>query len=173
VHGATRGIAGRIAARLRAHGLEADVRPAGDVTTLDDYDAVVLGCPVYDQRWPADGETFARDRLTDPSLRVWVFSVGAFGDDRRLLGRAVRHEPRHIDSVLSAVGAHDYRVFAGRVERGDWPWASRLLYRLLGGHLGDGRDREAIDAWADRIAAELGPLTRADPGARTRPPRSR
>jgi menaquinone-dependent protoporphyrinogen IX oxidase len=39
------------------------LRPVDEVETLDAYDAVVLGAPVYDQSWPPEANAFvARNR---------------------------------------------------------------------------------------------------------------
>jgi hypothetical protein len=46
-HGSTAEIADRIGERLREAGHEVDVLPAGSVTDLDRYEAVVLGSAVY------------------------------------------------------------------------------------------------------------------------------
>jgi menaquinone-dependent protoporphyrinogen oxidase len=45
--GSTREIAEVIAATLREHGLEVDLKPARDVRTLEGYRAVVLGAPLF------------------------------------------------------------------------------------------------------------------------------
>jgi menaquinone-dependent protoporphyrinogen oxidase len=47
-HGATRGIAGRIAASLRTAGCQADVRPVKDAGDLAAYDAFVIGSAAYE-----------------------------------------------------------------------------------------------------------------------------
>ena len=47
-HGATRGIAGRIAASLRTAGCKADVRPVQDAGDLAAYDAFVIGSAAYE-----------------------------------------------------------------------------------------------------------------------------
>ena len=57
--------------------------------------------------------------------------------------------------INGAIGPRGYRVFAGVIERSQWPAPSRLLYHLLGGRLGDNRDWADIDAWARTIAAQL------------------
>ena len=87
--------------------------------------------------------------------QVWLFSVGTFGDTKRLLGSLARREPRNIDALLTAVRPRDYRVFAGAIEPAAWPWWSRMLLRAIGGRFGDNRDWEVIDAWAAEIARGL------------------
>jgi menaquinone-dependent protoporphyrinogen oxidase len=41
-YGSTREVAERVAARLRHGGFDAEVRPAGEVKSLDGYDAMVF-----------------------------------------------------------------------------------------------------------------------------------
>jgi menaquinone-dependent protoporphyrinogen oxidase len=157
-HGATRGVAERIRARLVESGLDVDLRGVEDVARLPPGSAVVLGSPVYDQRWPPEADEFVRrhaDVLADREL--WVFSVGTFGDRKRWIGRFVTREPRGIDELREALGPRDYRVFAGVIRREQWPLPSRMLYHLFGGRLGDNRDWREIDAWADGIARALAP----------------
>jgi menaquinone-dependent protoporphyrinogen IX oxidase len=59
-HGATAGIAARIATRLVDSGASVDLRPVVEVETVDAYDAVVLGAPEW---WPAER---TRAKPTDP-----------------------------------------------------------------------------------------------------------
>ena len=157
-HGATRGVAERICVRLHDAGLESELRGVEDARELPTGSAIVLGSPVYDQRWPPEADAFVqrhRHALAERSL--WLFSVGTFGDRRRGIGRLMTREPRGIDQLREATRPHDYRVFAGVIRREQWPLASRLLYHAFGGRLGDNRDWEDIEAWADGIAAALTP----------------
>ena len=96
-HGATEGIAARIAARLADSGAAVDLRRVDQVEALDAYDAVVFGAPVYDQSWPPEADRFVtahRDALAARPL--WLFSVGSFGDTKRLIGPLTHKEPKGI-----------------------------------------------------------------------------
>lgn len=155
-HGATEGIAARIAARLGESGLAVDLRRVDEVQTLNAYDAVVFGAPVYDQSWPPEADRFAtthRDALAARPL--WLFSVGAFGDTRRLIGPLTCKEPRRIVEIRGAIRPRDYRVFQGLIRKHQWPFWSPLFFHAFGGRLGDHRDWPAIDAWAKQIALTL------------------
>jgi menaquinone-dependent protoporphyrinogen oxidase len=155
-YGSTKGIAERIAAVMGDAGLRVRLRRADEGLAAGAYDAVVFGSPVFDQRWLPEGDAFvARNRQALAQRPVWLFSVGTFGDRKRLIGGVMRREPKNIGEVLAAVAPREYRVFAGVIERSQWPAPSRLLYHLLGGRLGDNRDWPEIDAWARAIAAEL------------------
>lgn len=158
--GSTRGVAERIAARLEAAGLRVEIRDLGTGDALGDPDAVVLGSPVYGQRWLPEAEAFVERNRTGLTARpLWLFSVGTFGDDRRLIGPLMRREPRGIGDLTTSLGARGYRVFAGVIDRDAWPPLSRLLFHAFGGRLGDNRDWARIEAWADEIAGGLAPVT--------------
>ncbi len=152
--GSTRGIAERIASRLRDAGHAVELEPVNLVRDLSRYDAVVLGSPVFNQRWMPAADAFVDQHAAELRGRaVWLFSVGTFGDDRRLIGPAMRREPLGIGDLVRRVGAHDYRVFAGVINRADWPLVGRMLYHAFGGRLGDHRNWDQVERWADAIAA--------------------
>jgi menaquinone-dependent protoporphyrinogen oxidase len=156
-HGATQGIAERIAARLTEHGCLTDLASVEEARDPATYDAVVFGSPVYDQNWPPEAQQFVDEHRSALAARpLWLFSVGSFGDTGRLWGRAVLKEPRGIDDLRTQLEPREYRVFAGRIERHQWPLWSRLFFRLAGGRFGDNRDWPEVDAWAARIAAAGG-----------------
>jgi menaquinone-dependent protoporphyrinogen oxidase len=155
-YGSTRGVAERIAARLRERGIAVDLLPAAEIDRVDPYDVVVFGSPVYGQRWLPEGERFVRSNLGALACRdTWLFSVGTFGDRKRVVGPLMRREPRDIDELRRAIRPRDYRVFAGVIERDRWPRVSRLLYHALGGRLGDNRDWPAVDDWSHDIVEAL------------------
>jgi menaquinone-dependent protoporphyrinogen oxidase len=153
-HGATAGIASRIAARLVDSGVSADVREVDGVETLHPYDAVVFGAPVYEQSWPPEANRFVAEYSDALSARrPWLFSVGSFGDRKRVIGPLMQKEPKGIADIRAGVRSRDYRVFQGVIHKDQWPFWSRVFFHALGGRFGDHRDWPAIDAWADEIAA--------------------
>lgn len=155
-NGSTREVAERIATVLRARGNRVELRPVDQADGVGEYDALVVGSPVYNQRWLPAGEEFVKANLGALSTRpVWLFSLGSFGDRKRFLGPLVKREPRDIGDVRKAIHPRDYRVFAGVVERHQWPFLSRLFFRALGGRFGDSRDWQDIEAWAEGIAQAL------------------
>jgi menaquinone-dependent protoporphyrinogen oxidase len=155
-HGATEGIAARIAERIADTGAVVDLRQVGAVESLDAYDAVVFGAPVYDQSWPPEADRFIDHRRDVLAARpVWLFSVGSFGDTKRLIGPLTHREPKRIAQVRSAIRPREYRVFQGVIRKHQWPVWSRLLFHAFGGRFGDHRDWPVIEAWADEIALAL------------------
>ena len=156
-HGSTAGVAERIAALLERPDRHIDLRHVDAVgDRIGDYDAVVLGSPVYDGAWPPEASEFVDRNQHALALRpLWLFSVGSFGDRHRLIGRMIRREPRGIGDLLRRLQPRDYRVFAGVIGPDRWPLYGRLLLRAFGGHTGDNRDWEQIEAWAGAIARSL------------------
>jgi len=81
-HGATQGIAERIASTLNETGQEAKARPveaAGDLTC---YDAFVVGSAVYGAHWQKEASAFVqRNRAVLASKPVWLFSSGPLGTE--------------------------------------------------------------------------------------------
>jgi menaquinone-dependent protoporphyrinogen oxidase len=154
--GATEGIATRIAARLADSGATVEVRRVDEVGILDPYDAVVFGAPVYDQSWPPEADRFVAEHRDALAARpLWLFSVGAFGDTKRLIGPLTHREPRRIAEIRAAIRPLEYRVFQGVIRKHQWPFWSRLFFHAFGGRFGDHRNWPAIDAWAERIAVAL------------------
>jgi menaquinone-dependent protoporphyrinogen oxidase len=155
-HGATEGIAEFIAVRLAERGIATDVRRVDAVDGLDDYDAIVFGAPVYDQRWPDEAREFAARFAELLAARPFgLVSVGSFGDTQPLVGRFAHKEPEDIDALRAALHPRDYRVFRGVIRNDQWPWWSGLVFHLFGGRFGDRRDWDVIAAWAEHIAREL------------------
>ena len=159
-HGATAEIAARIATRLVDSGASVDLRLVDEVETLDPYDAVVLGAPVYDQSWPPEANTFVAENRDALAARpLWLFSVGAFGDTKHLIGPQTHKEPQGIETIRAEIHAREYRVFQGVIHKHQWPFWSRVFFHAFGGRFGDHRDWPTIDAWADRIAVALPSLS--------------
>ena len=165
-HGATRGIADRIGARLRDAGVDADVRPAADVRDAATYDAFVIGGAAYMFHWLKDAvELVRRNRSVLAQRPVWLFSSGPLGtelvdkDGRDVLETTV---PKEFTELRALVHPRDERVFFGAWDP-TYPavgMAERLVRRMPAMKdampAGDFRDWAAIEEWADGIAAELG-----------------
>jgi menaquinone-dependent protoporphyrinogen oxidase len=165
-HGATRGIAERIAACLRHDGLEVDLSRAAEVRTVDGYDAVVMGSAAYMFHWLEEATRFARHNRASLAARpVWVFSSGPVGTERvDAQGRdlLIVSEPKEFAELRSSLHPRGEQVFYGALDPQAPPigLAERLMRHMPASAreampAGDFRDWPAIDAWADGIAAEL------------------
>lgn len=165
-HGATRGIAERIAERLRAQGLDAEARPAAEVRDPDRYDAFVVGGAAYMFHWLGPATSFVEHNRTLLAGRpTWLFSSGPIGTDlvdtdgRDVFEASIPNEFARLRELVHPrgekvfFGAYDPRAKAiGMAERfmSLMPASARDALPA-----GDFRDWPAIDAWADEIAAAL------------------
>lgn len=165
-HGATAGIAERIASVLRSAGLSVHARAVRDVKDVEQYDAVVLGSAAYMFHWLKPAAKFAqRHRKALASRPLWLFSSGPLGTETvDQDGNDVQQtsRPREFDKLERQLRPRDERVFFGAYDP-DVPSASlseRLIRRMPNARnawpAGDFRDWPAIDAWAAGIAADLG-----------------
>lgn len=164
-HGSTRGIAERIAERLRGNGLDADVRPAAEVRDASRYDAFVVGGAAYMFHWLKDATTFVkRNRALLAERPTWLFSSGPVGTETvDKQGRDVLETtiPKEFTELVAAVHPRGEKVFFGAMDPGAKPvgLAERLVSLMPAGKdalpKGDFRDWPAIDAWADEIAHDL------------------
>jgi menaquinone-dependent protoporphyrinogen oxidase len=167
-HGATRGIAERIAATLVGAGLGATVRSAEEANRLDDlagYDGFVIGSAVYAFRWIRDATGFVRrNRSLLASRPTWLFSSGPLGTDTvDEKGRDVRESaaPRELPEFQGTIQPRDHHVFWGAYDPTSKPVGllerfSRLMPAtrdLL--PAGDFRDWVEVETWARSIATEL------------------
>ncbi len=164
-HGATRGIAERIASRLRDDGLQAEARPVSAVRDVAPYDAVVVGSAAYMFHWLKEATVFVRRQRGVLAARpVWLFSSGPLGTDTvDAEGQDVllSTEPKEFAELRAALHPRDARVFFGSFDPGAPPvgLAERFVRHMPAARNAmpavDFRDWPAIDAWADGIAAEL------------------
>jgi menaquinone-dependent protoporphyrinogen oxidase len=164
-HGATQGIAERIAQTLHAAGVDAEARPASSVKGVAGYDAFVIGSAAYMFHWLKDAlELVRRNRTVLAGKPVWLFSSGPLGTealDARGRDQKEAAISKEIAGLREAVGARDHRVFFGAYERDRKPigLAERFVSHMPAAREafpeGDFRDWPEIEAWAAGIASDL------------------
>jgi len=173
-HGATRGIAERIAQTLEREGVDVTLEPVETAVATDNFDAFVIGSAAYVSRWLREATHFVqRNRSVLERRPVWLFSSGPIGTatvDAK--GRDVLEasEPREFAEFAETLHPRDQRVFFGAFD----PEAAPVgLAERLGAPFmrmpsvrealpaGDFRDWPQIESWAAGIAQALQPLTGA------------
>jgi menaquinone-dependent protoporphyrinogen oxidase len=157
--GATAEIADWIGEALRRAGMTVDVRPADDVLTLEGFDAVVIGGPLYMGKVlkpvPA---FFSRHKTVLTGKPVALFIAGGSlgkGDPKADQNAEIVAEDAARGVPVAAVG-----LFGGRFSSRNVPLIGRFLKNAVKEE--DTRDRAAIEAWADALPARFGLY---DPGA--------
>jgi menaquinone-dependent protoporphyrinogen oxidase len=154
-HDATREIAEAIADGLTRRGVDAEARPVDQVTSLDGFDAVVLGSAIYMGRWLKTAREFVSEHTAELSaVPVWLFSSGPLGPPDHLIPPG---EAADAEQLSKRVRARGHRVFAGRLERASLGFAERAAAKAVHAPEGDCRDWDAIDAFAGELASQLSP----------------
>ena len=164
-HGATIGIAERIATRLVAAGISAEARSVKDVREVSSYEAFVIGSASYMFHWLKEATAFAKRHRTMLAARpTWLFSSGPLGTDLvdekgRDIFEASR--PKEFEELQTMLRPRGTQVFFGAWDP-DAPAigvGERFLKLMPASKAalpsGDFRDWPAIDAWATEIADEL------------------
>jgi menaquinone-dependent protoporphyrinogen oxidase len=164
-HGATRGIAERIADALERHDLQVTVQPFEQVEFVEAFDGFVVGSSVYMFHWEKDASKFIRDNAALLASRpVWLFGSGPVGTD---LVDKEGHDvlessrPKEFAEFEALIHPRGEEMFFGAYDpnRGGAGLVERLVLTLPAVRdalpAGDFRDWQVIDAWADGIAREL------------------
>ena len=174
-HGATQGVAERIAETLRAVGIDAKAQPVASVKSVAGYDAFVIGSAAYMFHWLKEAVALVRrDRGVLAGKPVWLFSSGPLGNDATdAQGRdqKVVTIPKDIPGLADSIHAREHRVFFGAYQPGKpiglaerfmtmMPAASKAI------PAGDFRNWPEIEAWAAQIARDLGPAPTSAAGER-------
>jgi menaquinone-dependent protoporphyrinogen oxidase len=158
-YGSTQEVAEAVGARLRERGLGVEVHRARAVRSLEGFDAVVLGTPLYLGALLREMRQFLkRHRAALPQVPVAIFALGpVFGDQgleepRKQLTAALAKRP-----WLAPVAAE---VFVGKYDPARLRFPDSLLAALPASPLHgvpahDGRDWPAIRTWADTLPAAL------------------
>ena len=164
-YGSTRGIADRIGERLRVAGHEVDVEECDNIEYPEGFDAFIVGSAAYMGNWRKEARKFVQhNRELLASRPTWLFSSGPLGTD--LVDKEGRDvvetgRPKEFDDFVSLLRPRAVRVFFGAWDPAAPPIgvAERLMHLAPAGKsalpAGDFRDWDAIDAWADKVAAEL------------------
>lgn len=160
-HGATAEIAAAIAETLAAAGHEAVAVAPGRVTSVVQYDAVVLGSAVYAGHWIGSARQLVeREGAALKARPVWLFSSGPVGTPPK-----PEEEPADVAPLRAATGARDHRTFGGLVDRGRLGLGEKAILAMVKAPEGDFRPWDDIRAWAGEIAAALASIPAPAPAA--------
>jgi menaquinone-dependent protoporphyrinogen oxidase len=172
-HGATKGIAERIARTLEPRGHDVTLQPAEQVRAVAGYDAFIVGGAAYAGHWLKEATGFVREhRAVLASRPVWLFSSGPIGTDLvDAKGRDVFEtaRPAEFAELAESIHPRDEAIFFGAFDPDAKPIG--LMERIGAPFMrmpavrqampaGDFRDWPRIEAWAEGIALELEAVSR-------------
>ncbi|QQM68069.1 flavodoxin domain-containing protein [Actinomyces weissii] len=150
-HGSTEEVADVIATELRQGGHDLEVVRPQEVSSVEGYDAFVVGSAVYMTSWTEEAVDFTR-RFRDAlaSKPVWAFSVGLSG-----LPHGKVTDPRRVGPVLLSLDPEEHVTFAGRFDPSRLSLRERTIAKVGGASEGDFRDWDEVRTWARSILAAL------------------
>lgn len=158
-YGSTAEIAEEIAKRLRDHGETVSVMPADEVSSLDGFDAVVLGSGLYIGKMLKDAYRF----LDHHRPKLESLPVALFVDGPMTREQAVEDNGKQLQDALEKVPwlkPMAAEEFVGKYDPAKLRFGDKIAAILPASPLyhapaTDERDWTAIDAWADALPAEL------------------
>jgi menaquinone-dependent protoporphyrinogen oxidase len=152
--GSTAEIARAVGKELEAAGIRVEIEEMKGVASLEGYQGVVLGAPVYLGRIEKDVAGFVeRHREGLSRVPVAAFAVGIAPVDPRV--GSVEEVLEKLRAALGPVKPAAVTMFAGRLEMSRMTLVERTMTGLMKVLTGDFRDWEAIRAWAREIPALL------------------
>jgi menaquinone-dependent protoporphyrinogen oxidase len=156
-YGSTREVAETIAATLREGGLEIDLQPLRAVRTLETYNAVVLGAPLYMFRWHKDAKSFlSRHRQALMERPVAVFALGPFED----VPKQWQEVRTNLDKELAGFpwfAPVAIEIFGGVFDPAKLTFPYNLVPGLKKMPVSDIRNWTAIRSWANSLGAVFQP----------------
>lgn len=150
--GSTAEVADRIGGILAKRGAVADVKPLGDVGTVENYHAVVIGSAVRAGRVLPEARDFVlanRSALRKVPTALFVVCM-TLKDDTPENRKVV---DAYLDPLRAEVTPVASGLFAGRLDYSRLGFFTRLVAKYMANAPeGDYRDWRAIEQWAENIA---------------------
>jgi menaquinone-dependent protoporphyrinogen oxidase len=153
--GSTGEVAAAIADVLRECGAEVDLQRLPFSGRLGEYDAVVLGAPLYNFRWHKDAVRFLRrNRFILSSLSLAVFALGPFNDEEKEWGE-VRGQFDRVLLEFPWLKSAPVKVFGGKFDPSKLTFPFNLMPAMKKLPVTDIRDWDDIRSWGRELAAQF------------------
>ena len=154
-YGSTEEVAHTIADDLLKQGLAVNAQPISAVTSLERYDAIVIGCALYMMRLHKDARRFL-SRHRDELLRrpVGVFVLGPLHADAKEFAEAEKQMKKEL-AKFPWFAPVAQQVVGGRFDPDRLGLPFSLIPPLRKMPASDARDWTSIHAWAGTLPAVL------------------
>ena len=153
-HGATQQVAEAIGEELTAREFDVTVAHLEDVTSITEYDAVIVGSAIYFGKWMKPARQFVTRHTAELATRpVWLYSSGPV--PRPEAKADYSYDRREGDEIANAVRAREHRLFLGKLDRKRLSLLERGPARMAKLPDGDFRPWDEIKIWAAGIADAL------------------
>lgn len=152
--GSTAEIARAIGDELQSAGHNVDVAGMKKISSLDEYDAVIIGAPVYKGKVINVKKFVDKHRDALSTLQVAAFAVGIapLSDDPKEVEQCIGTLHLSLDPLQPVAST----MFAGKLNPGNLSFFERKIWKMVNGPEGDFRDWDAISAWAREVAVKMG-----------------
>lgn len=155
-YGSTAEIAMIIGEELEKAGFRVTVCEIADIKDPAEYDAVIIGSPLYMGKWLAEARDFvSRFRYSLKERPVAVFSVGYSLKDRTM--EHLKSGEDALDAIRIFISPVDAGFFPGKVDPDLMSMTDQEVIKLSGVTPGDFRDRELVRSFARNIGEMLLP----------------
>ena len=148
-------VAQAVGRALPGKSVAVDVRPAQEVSSLDGYQAVVIGSGVRLGRWLPQAVEFVRKHEAQlRQVSTALFTVHMLWIDDSETSR--RNRQAYSAPVREIITPKTEAFFAGRIEMARLSFMERVMTKAVRAPEADSRDRDAIRAWAEGLLSALG-----------------
>jgi len=152
--GSTAEIARAIGKEIQAAGHLVDVTEMKSVSSLDGYNAVVIGAPFYMGKVTEMGKFTGKyhDALAKLPLAAFAVGLAPLGKDPADKENAMKK----LQETLEPLAPVAMTIFAGKVDLSKLSWFQKWITEKVKSPVGDFRDWAAIAAWAQELPGKLG-----------------
>lgn len=122
----------KIAMVLEKARLVISLLPADQAVEISDYQAIILGSPIYAGRWRLEAVTFleVNENLLI-NKDVWLFSSGPNGEGEPTDILDGWIFPRGQHDLVGRISPHDIALFHGAIDLNKLDQLKKILYRTL------------------------------------------
>ena len=150
--GGTAGLAHMIATAFERAGWDVTIDDVAHRPGITDCDVLVVGGPLYMNRWPSDLREWTRHHMaTLRNVPTWLFSSGPLDDSAR--GGDIAPVPS-VAKLAREIEIAGHMTFGGYLD----PHPSGLVARVMArSYSGDWRDPEQVAEWVHHIVRQYEP----------------
>jgi menaquinone-dependent protoporphyrinogen oxidase len=160
-YGSTSTIAAQIGNTLCEKGAEVDMLFVEKVTSIEKYDAIIVGSPIYWGVWLPGAKSFIekhKKRLKKIPVAFFILcNALREGHDTKAARAKVRtlHFNPLVDELQKNSPVKEPGMFGGKVDYKDLHIYERFVLSISGYEENDSRDFQKVQNWTNKIAPHL------------------
>ena len=161
IHGSAAEVADQVGKELCSRGFTVDVRFAGNASSIEEYDAVILGSAIYEFTWLPDARRFLRNyyaALSSKPVAVFIVCSAMYQDTPESRDAVRKAFVSPLLTRYPAISPLSIGLFGGAVDfnTNRYNLFEKIVLRILGKALGfkdsaDWRDWDYISDWAQEV----------------------